>query len=80
VNVCLGSALATIGLTIPAALIIGLITGCKVHLGLDQVETALLILTLFVSGLTFGGARTNVLQGVVHLLLFIVYVALIFSP
>ena len=80
VNVCLGSALATIGLTIPAALIIGLMTGCKVHLGLDQVETALLILTLFVSGLTFGGARTNVLQGVVHLLLFIVYVALIFSP
>ena len=80
VNVCLGSALATIGLTIPAALIIGLVTGCKVHLGLDQVETALLILTLFVSGLTFGGARTNVLQGVVHLLLFIVYVALIFSP
>ena len=80
VNVCLGSALATIGLTIPAALIIGLMTGCKVHLGLDQVETVLLILTLFVSGLTFGGARTNVLQGVVHLLLFIVYVALIFSP
>ena len=80
VNVCLGSALATIGLTIPAALIIGLMTGCKVHLGLDQVETVLLILTLFVSGFTFGGGRTNVLQGVVHLLLFIVYVALIFSP
>jgi Ca2+:H+ antiporter len=80
VNVCLGSALATIGLTIPAVLIIGLVTGCEVHLGLDEVEMVLLILTLFVSGLTFGGARTNVLQGVVHLLLFIVYVALIFSP
>ena len=35
---------------------------------------------LFISGLTFGGARTNVLQGVVHLALFIVFVALIFSP
>jgi len=80
VNVCLGSALATIGLTIPAVLIIGLITGCGVHLGLDEVETVLLILTLFVSGLTFGGVRTNVLQGIVHLLLFVVYVALIFSP
>ena len=45
-----------------------------------SVETVLLILTLFVSGFTFGGGRTNVLQGVVHLLLFIVYVALIFSP
>ena len=80
VNVCLGSALATVGLTIPAVLAIGLITGNEVHLGLDQVETALLLLTLFVSALTFGGARTSVLQGMVHLALFIVYVALIFSP
>ncbi len=80
VNVCLGSALATIGLTIPAVLMIGLVTGREVHLGLNQVETVLLVLTLFVSGLTFAGGRTNVLQGVVHLLLFIVYVALIFSP
>jgi Ca2+:H+ antiporter len=80
VNVCLGSALATIGLTIPAVLTIGLITGFEVHLGLDEVQTVLLILTLFVSALTFGGARTNVLQGIVHLLLFVVYVALIFSP
>lgn len=80
VNVCLGSALATIGLTIPAVLIIALLTGRQVHLGLDEVQTVLLILTLFVSALTFGGVRTNVLQGTVHLLLFIVYVALIFSP
>jgi Ca2+:H+ antiporter len=80
VNVCLGSALATIGLTIPAVLLIALVTGHNVHLGLDQLQAVLLILTLFVSALTFGGARTNVLQGVVHLLLFVVYVALIFSP
>ena len=80
VNVCLGSALATIGLTIPAVLAIGLLSGRDVHLGLTDVETVLLILTLFVSGLTFGGGRTNVLQGVVHLLLFGVYVILIFSP
>ena len=64
----------------PAVLIIGLITGYEVHLGLDEVQTVLLILTLFVSGLTFGGVRTNVLQGTVHILLFIVYVARIFSP
>ena len=80
VNVCLGSALATVGLTIPAVLTIGLITGHDVHLGLDQVETVLLILTLFVSALTFGGQRTNVLQGTVHLLIFVVYLAMIFSP
>jgi Ca2+:H+ antiporter len=80
VNVCLGSALATIGLTIPAVLVVGLLAGREVHLGLDQLQAALLILTLFVSALTFGGARTKVLQGVVHLLLFVVYIALIFSP
>jgi Ca2+:H+ antiporter len=80
VNVCLGSALATIGLTIPAVLAVGLFTGSGMHLGLDHVDAALLILTLFVSAITFGGARTNVLQGTVHLLLFVVYIALIFSP
>jgi Ca2+:H+ antiporter len=80
VNVCLGSALATIGLTIPAVLGVGLISGRDVHLGLDQLQEVLLVLTLFVSALTFGGGRTNVLQGVVHLLLFLVYLALIVSP
>jgi len=80
VNVCLGSALATIGLTIPAVLAIGLVTGRDVDLALTNVEMVLLLLTLFISGLTFGGGRTNVLQGVVHLLLFAVYVVLIFSP
>ncbi len=53
VNVCLGSALATIGLTIPAVLVFGLLA-CDVHLGLDQLQAVLLILTLFVSALTFG--------------------------
>lgn len=76
----LGAALATIGLTIPAALAVGLNPGQKMHLGLDRLDVALLALTLFVSALTFGGARTNVLQGTVHLPLFVVYIALIFSP
>jgi len=80
VNVCLGSALSTIGLTIPAVLIVGLVTGTDVHLGLSESEMVLLILTLFVSGLTFAGGRTNVLQGFVHLVLFFVYLMLIVSP
>jgi Ca2+:H+ antiporter len=81
VNICLGSALATIGLTIPAVLTIGLLAHLSVHLGLDPVQQVLLILTtLFVSALTFGGSRTNVLQGLVHLLLFAIYIALIFTP
>mgnify|MGYP001826801959 CR=1 FL=1 len=40
----------------------------------------LLVLTLFVSGMTYGGGRTNVINGVVYLLLFLVYVILIFNP
>lgn len=80
VNILLGSALATIGLTVPAILAIGLILGKNVELGLDRVETLLLILTLAVCSLTFSGGRTNVLQGAVHLVLFFAYVVLIFNP
>lgn len=80
INICLGSALSTIGLTVTAVLAIGMITGRDAELGLTGQETVLLVLTLFVSGMTFGGGRTNVINGVVHLLLFLVYVVLIFSP
>lgn len=80
VNISLGSVLATIGLTAPAVLAIGLATGHPVDLGLSEANTGLLILTLAVSILTFSGNRTNVLQGVVHLILFLVYLMLIFAP
>jgi len=80
VNILLGSALATIGLTVPAVLTIGLVTGKSVELGLGPVEMVLLILTLAVCSLTFSGGRTNVLQGAVHIALFLSYVVLIFNP
>ncbi len=79
VNVCLGSALATIGLTVPAVLIVGLLTGLDVMLAVASSEMILLALTLFVASLTFSGARTNMLQGMVHLALFVVFVVLIFD-
>jgi Ca2+:H+ antiporter len=80
VNICLGSALATIGLTVPAVLLIGLVTGARVELGLDAIELVLLLLTLLVSMLTFGSGQTNILQGAVHLVLFLAYVLMIFDP
>jgi Ca2+:H+ antiporter len=80
VNICLGSALATIGLTVPAVLAIDLITGMDVVLGLEGTDMVLLVLTLVVSMLTFGGVRTNSLQGAVHLVVFLVYLVLIFNP
>jgi Ca2+:H+ antiporter len=79
VNILLGSVLATISLTIPAVLVIGLLTGQPVVLGLDSVDTVLLVLTLGVSTLTFASARTNVLLGAVHLLLFLAYLMLVFE-
>jgi Ca2+:H+ antiporter len=79
INVLLGSVLATIGLTIPAVLTIGFITGHLVVLGLSPANMILLVLTLGLSTITFASSRTNVLQGAVHLLLFLAYLMLIFD-
>jgi Ca2+:H+ antiporter len=80
VNLCLGACLSTVGLTLPAVLTIGLITGQDVLLGLDPSGIVLLALTLLLSVVTFSGPRTTFLEGAVHLLVFFVYVVLIFSP
>jgi len=80
VNILLGSVLASIGLTIPAVLTIGLITNRSVALGVQGGNFPLLLLTLAVSVVTFTSGKTNVLQGCVHLLLFAVFLLLIFSP
>ncbi len=79
VNIALGSALATIGLTIPAVLGVSMATGRVVELGLEATEIVLLLLTLIVSVVNFGAGRTNKLQGVVHLILFLSYIILIFD-
>ena len=78
-NIALGSSLSTIGLTIPAVLAIGMFTGERVELGLEEPERVLLMLTLLVSMVNLNSERTNVLQGVVHLILFATYIVLIFE-
>ncbi len=77
VNILLGSALATLALTIPAVVIIGLAHHTNVVLGLDPIEQAMLLLTLFVSTITYTSGRTNVLQGAVHMMLLMAYLMLI---
>ncbi len=72
-NLALGSALATIGLTIPAVAIVSLVTGWTLTLGIDAKSTVLLLLTLLVATLSLGTGRTTVLQGAVHLVIFAVY-------
>ncbi|OLY94370.1 Ca2+:H+ antiporter [Cnuella takakiae] len=72
-NLALGSALASIGLTIPAVAIASLITGFPVTLGIDAKSMVLLMLSLFTIILSFSTGRTTILQGVVLLVVFAVY-------
>jgi Ca2+:H+ antiporter len=72
-NLTIGSALATIGLTIPTVAALSLINGWTLVLGLDLRETVLLFLSLGVATLSLGTGRTTVLQGAVHLVIFAVY-------
>jgi Ca2+:H+ antiporter len=79
-NLALGSALATIGLTIPAVAAASVLLGLDLVLGLEARDTVLLVLTLFVATLTLGTGRTTVLQGAVHLVVFAVFLFLAASP
>jgi Ca2+:H+ antiporter len=79
VNVLLGSVLASIGLTIPLVIAVSLGTGRALVLGLDAVDTVMLVLTLVTAILTFSLPRTNILLGCVHLLLFGAYLMLMFD-
>jgi Ca2+:H+ antiporter len=80
VNLLLGSALSTIGLTIPVMLALSLVINLPLQLGLESVPAILLMLTLFIAQMTFSGAPTNILLGGVHLVLFIAFIVLIFNP
>lgn len=72
-NLALGSALASIGLTIPSVAVVALITGQQLTLGLDAKSTVLLILSIYCAGISLSTGRTTVLQGAVHIVLFLVY-------
>jgi len=79
VNISLGSVLSTIAITVPAMLFIGHITQHQLTLGLTGSDLVMLIVTLAVSIITFASGRTHVMQGAVHLVLFLAYALLIFQ-
>jgi Ca2+:H+ antiporter len=79
-NLALGSALATIGLTIPAVAVTSISLGLRLDLGLPPKEVALLALSLLLSTMTLAGGRATVLQGAVHLVLFAVFLFLAMVP
>lgn len=79
-NLALGSALATIGLTIPSVSIVSLWLGIPLSLGLDPKGLTLLFLSLFVATITLGTGRTTILHGVVHLVILAAYLFVTVVP
>jgi Ca2+:H+ antiporter len=79
-NLALGSALATIGLTIPVVAVLSLILAQPIELGLGPKDQIMLALTLFLSVITLGTGRTTVLQGMVHLVIFAAFLFFAIVP
>lgn len=79
-NLALGSALASIGLTIPAVAIVSLLLGFPLTLGITDEDTVLLVLSLFLAVLSLRTGRTTILNGVVHLVIFATYLFLVILP
>ncbi len=79
-NLALGSALASIGLTIPTVAAVSIVLHEPITLGLEPKDQVLLALTLLISVITLGTGRTTVLQGVIHLAIFAVFLFFAIVP
>ena len=79
-NLAVGSALASIGLTIPVVALAAI--GLDLHLvmGLEPRDMVMLAVTFLVSTVTLGTGRTQVMQGAIHLVLFATFLFLSFVP
>ncbi len=79
-NLAIGSALACIGLTVPAVVLASTALELPLVLGLEPKDMAMLVLTFLVSAVTLGTGRTYMMQGAVHLVLFAAFLFLAFVP
>ena len=79
-NLALGSALATIGLTIPVVTVASFALDLPLTLGLDAKGIVLLALTLFIGALSLARGRTTVLHGAVHIVIFGAYLLITIVP
>ena len=79
-NLAFGSALASIGLTIPAVAVASVKMGVPLALGLDPKELVLLVMSFLVASITLVSGRTHVMQGVVHLAIFAAFVFFALVP
>ncbi len=79
-NLALGSALASIGLTIPAVAAFAIFFDLPISLGISSLNMTLMYLSFFIGALTLAIGRTTLLQGVVHLIIFFEYLFLSLVP
>ena len=79
-NLALGSAIQSTGLTIPAIALLSAVRGVPIDLGLAPEHVVLLAVTLFISTLTLSTGRTTTLQGAVHLVIFVVFLLIAAVP
>jgi len=78
INIALGASLATILLTIPAVIVVSRVMGLDLNLSVTPVQGVMLGLTLLVSIVNFNDGETNVLEGFLHVILFVVFSFLLF--
>jgi Ca2+:H+ antiporter len=79
-NLALGSALKSIGLTIPTVTAFAIFLDLPISLGISDLNTVLMYLSFFIGALTLAIGRTTLLQGVVHLIIFFEYLFLSLVP
>jgi Ca2+:H+ antiporter len=79
-NLALGSALASIGLTIPAVALTSLLLEVPLQLGLQAKDLVLLTLTFLVTSITLVTGRTSVMQGAIHVVIFAAFLFLTLIP
>jgi Ca2+:H+ antiporter len=78
INIALGASLATVLLTIPAVIVVSYFMGMELNLSLTPIQTMMIALTLLVSMVNFNDGETNVLEGFLHFILFVVFAFLVF--
>jgi Ca2+:H+ antiporter len=78
VNIAIGASLATVLLTIPSVLIVTKFMGMQIDLALTPIQGIMLSLTFLAGIIHFNDGETNVLEGFVHFVLFIVFFFLMF--
>ena len=80
INLALGSAVASIGLAVPAVALVSFWAGLPLDLGISSGASVLMALGFVVAIITYGTGRTNLLSGIVHLVLLATYVFTVFAP